>query len=78
MLCPNECMIEGMCFLRGERQDLEEMLGNLIDNGCKWARSRVKVRCEKTGGRLVLTVEDDGPGLSAEQRAQVGERPRSG
>ena len=61
-------------YFRGERQDLEEMLGNLIDNGCKWARGSVRVRCEKAAGRLVLTVEDDGPGLSAEQRAQVGER----
>jgi signal transduction histidine kinase len=61
-------------YFRGERQDLEEMLGNLIDNACKWARARVRVRCEKAAGRLVLTVEDDGPGLSAEQRSQVGER----
>ena len=61
-------------YFRGERQDLEEMMGNLIDNGCKWAKSRVRVRCEKAAGRLVLTVEDDGPGLSAQQRAQVGER----
>jgi len=61
-------------YFRGERQDLEEMLGNLIDNGCKWARSRVRVRCQKEGGRLVLSVEDDGPGLSAQQRTQVGER----
>jgi signal transduction histidine kinase len=61
-------------YFRGERQDLEEMLGNLIDNACKWARSRVRVRGEKAGGRLFLTVEDDGPGLSAEQRSQVGER----
>ena len=61
-------------YFRGERQDLEEMLGNLIDNACKWARGRVRVRCEKAAGRLVLTIEDDGPGLSAEQRGQVGER----
>ena len=61
-------------YFRGERQDLEEMLGNLIDNACKWARSRVRVRCEKAAGRLILTVEDDGPGLSAQQRSQVGER----
>ena len=67
-----ECS-EDICF-RGERQDLEEMLGNLIDNGCKWAKGRVRVRCGSDAGRLVLTVEDDGPGLSAEQRAQVGER----
>jgi signal transduction histidine kinase len=61
-------------YFRGERQDLEEMLGNLIDNACKWARLRVRVRCQKAAGRLVLTVEDDGPGLSAQQRSQVGER----
>jgi signal transduction histidine kinase len=71
-------IIDAQCadelYFRGERQDLEEMLGNLIDNACKWARSRVRVRCEKTGGRLFLTVEDDGPGLSAQQRSQVGER----
>jgi signal transduction histidine kinase len=67
-----EC--EDDIYFRGERQDLEEMLGNLIDNGCKWARGRVRVRCEKGAGRLVLTIEDDGPGLSAEQRSQVGER----
>jgi signal transduction histidine kinase len=67
-----ECSDE--IYFRGERQDLEEMMGNLIDNGCKWARGRVRVRCQKTAGRLVLTVEDDGPGLSSEQRSQVGER----
>lgn len=61
-------------YFRGERQDLEEMLGNLIDNACKWAKARVRVRCDNAGGRLVLVVEDDGPGLSAEQRTQVGER----
>ncbi|HEX4179033.1 MAG TPA: HAMP domain-containing sensor histidine kinase, partial [Rhizomicrobium sp.] len=71
-------IIDAQCpdayYFRGERQDLEEMLGNLIDNACKWARSRVRVRCEKAGGRLVFRIEDDGPGLSAEQRSQVGER----
>ncbi len=75
---PRGIVIDAECadhiHFRGERQDLEEMLGNLIDNGCKWARTRVRVRCETGAGRLVLTVEDDGPGLSAEQRTQVGER----
>jgi len=61
-------------YFRGERQDLEEMLGNLMDNACKWAKSRVRVRCEKAEGRLRFRIEDDGPGLSAEQRARVGER----
>lgn len=61
-------------YFRGERQDLEEMLGNLIDNACKWARGRVRVRGVREGARLIVTVEDDGPGLSAAQRSQVGER----
>ena len=61
-------------YFRGERQDLEEMLGNLMDNAGKWAKSRVRVRCEKAEGRLKFRVEDDGPGLSAEQRTRVGER----
>jgi signal transduction histidine kinase len=59
---------------RGERQDLEEMLGNLMDNGCKWARRRVLVRAGGRGDRLEVTVEDDGPGLSAEERARLFQR----
>ena len=61
-------------YFRGERQDLEEMVGNLMDNACKWARSRVRARAIVDGARLVLTVEDDGPGLSPEDRKRVGER----
>jgi len=75
---PRGIVIDAECsdliYFRGERQDLEEMLGNLIDNGCKWARARVRVRCKSAAGRLSLTIEDDGPGLSAQQRTQVGER----
>ncbi len=61
-------------YFRGERQDLEEMSGNLIDNACKWAASRVRVRCHKHGARLTIIVEDNGPGLTQKERAQVGER----
>lgn len=76
---PRGIVIDAECsdliYFRGERQDLEEMLGNLMDNGCKWASGRVRVRCQtRDGGRLFLTIEDDGPGLSAQQRTQVGER----
>jgi signal transduction histidine kinase len=66
--CPPEL------FFRGERQDLEEMAGNLIDNACKWANSRVRVSGVEGGARFDLTVEDDGPGLTEEERAQVGDR----
>lgn len=58
----------------GEKQDLEEMLGNLLDNACKWAASRVvlKVAADEAAARpmLRISVDDDGPGLTPEQRAQ--------
>src|SRR5262252_6100262 len=66
---------------RGERQDLEEMAGNLVDNACKWASSRVfiEVLVERSakggdGPWLRIIVDDDGRGLSAAERAQVSRR----
>jgi signal transduction histidine kinase len=66
---------------RGERQDLEEMVGNLIDNACKWAVSQVfiEVLVERpgepgAGPMLRIVVDDDGRGLSASERAQVSRR----
>jgi signal transduction histidine kinase len=47
------------------------MLGNLIDNACKWAKTRVEVRSTNTEGSVVVTVEDDGPGLASELREKV-------
>lgn len=55
-------------YFRGERHDLEEMLGNLMDNACKWAAGRVRVSAAAVKGRIRIIVDDDGPGLSAEQR----------
>ncbi len=51
------------CWFKGEAQDLEEMMGNLIDNACKWAKSQVRVTCGTTHGNLAVVVEDDGPGI---------------
>lgn len=70
---------------KGEQQDLEEIVGNLLDNACKWAKSAVSVTAvlteddpdgEGEGRRLVLRIDDDGPGLSAEQRAEATRRGR--
>jgi signal transduction histidine kinase len=52
----------------GELQDLQEMLGNLVDNACKWARHAVHVAATAEGRRLRLVVDDDGPGIAAAQR----------
>jgi signal transduction histidine kinase len=62
-------------FFRGERQDLEEMSGNLIDNACKWARSRVVITAATiANSKWQLTIGDDGPGLAPEDRERVLER----
>jgi signal transduction histidine kinase len=57
---------------RGERQDLLEIAGNAMENACKWCKRRVKAYAEPAaGGLLRLVVEDDGPGLPPERRAEV-------
>jgi signal transduction histidine kinase len=63
---------------RGERPDLEEMIGNLVDNACKWASARVAVdvaRERRNDADLVrIVVDDDGRGLSPSEREQVAQR----
>ncbi|MFL5333224.1 MAG: sensor histidine kinase [Geminicoccaceae bacterium] len=55
----------------GDRADLEEILGNLLDNACKWADSRVSVTSSFRRGRLCIEVDDDGPGLDEKHRQAV-------
>ena len=57
--------------VRCDRQDLSEMLGNLVENACKWAASRVNVEVGYAAGVVRVTVEDDGPGLALEQRERA-------
>jgi signal transduction histidine kinase len=66
---------------RGERQDFEEMVGNLVDNACKWARAQVSIRVEvrtaidpERQAMLHIVVDDDGKGLSPDERVQVSRR----
>lgn len=68
---------------RGEREDLEEALGNLLDNACKWATSRVAltaapVEADPAASRrfLLLTIDDDGPGLGEAERIEALRRGR--
>ncbi len=69
---------ENLRFL-GEKQDFEEMVGNLLDNACKWAQGRVRLglRLEDApAGRsvLVMNIDDDGPGLPPQNRALAVQR----
>jgi signal transduction histidine kinase len=69
-----EVVVSPAHFVRGQREDLEEMLGNLLDNACKWAKSHVKIQSVQEHGAVVLTVDDDGPGLPTSIRDQVLQR----
>ena len=60
--------------LRADAQDLTEMLGNLMENAATWARSRIDVTVAVAGSRIIITVCDDGPGLSPEQCRAVVRR----
>lgn len=68
---------------RGEKQDLEEMAGNLLDNACKWGRKNISVEVtqlkpDTADGRiwLEIAVGDDGPGLPEDKRAEAMKRGR--
>jgi signal transduction histidine kinase len=78
-----EVHADKLARFHGERPDLEEMMGNLVDNACKWASSRVTIEVETerpdpaSASQIVrIVVDDDGPGLSASDREQVAKRGR--
>jgi signal transduction histidine kinase len=59
---------------RGEEQDLQEMLGNLIDNASKWARSRIEIQVSYETGKLRVSIDDDGKGIAETERDHVLKR----
>ncbi len=67
--------VAGLWF-QGDAQDLEEMMGNLMDNACKWAGDQVVVTGERSGGGLLIAIEDDGPGIPEKRMEEVLMRGR--
>lgn len=61
---------------RGHREDLEEILGNLMENACKWAKRRVRVTAREEAGQLRIEVEDDGSGMPTDRIAEATRRGR--
>lgn len=57
-----------------DRQDILELLGNLLDNACKWAQKKVALTIIRDKNNFILTIDDDGPGIAPELRAQVFNR----
>jgi signal transduction histidine kinase len=66
--------IAGDLCARAQREDLDEILGNLLDNACKWADCRIVLEASRTDAMVVLTIDDDGPGLPRALRAVVLQR----
>lgn len=54
-----------------DRQDILELLGNLLDNACKWAQQKVALNITRDNNHFILTIDDDGPGVAPELRTQV-------
>ena len=61
-------------LVRVEREDLDEMIGNLLDNACKWGRSHVTIDAQQTGAGVEISVDDDGGGLADAMREAVLQR----
>ena len=63
----------------GDERDFMELMGNLIDNACKYGRASVALRARAIDESILeLTVEDDGPGIPSTRREQVLERYENG
>jgi signal transduction histidine kinase len=60
--------------VRAQREDLDEMLGNLLDNACKWAKSQVSITSSIDDANILITIDDDGPGLDPAMRDAVLQR----
>jgi signal transduction histidine kinase len=59
-----------------DRDDMLELIGNLLDNACKFARSRARLTIGRVDGQLEFVIEDDGPGLEPDQLQQLNRRGR--
>lgn len=69
-----QCQIPGGSFFTGDRDDLLELLGNLLDNACQWAAHRIRLTVADNAEGLSLRIEDDGPGCPPKQRDLLTQR----
>ncbi|KFB10638.1 ATP-binding protein [Nitratireductor basaltis] len=69
-------MPEGAVIFAGEREDFEEICGNLLENAVKWSSGHIRVEVVEAGSTFLLCIEDDGPGIPEEQARQALKRGR--
>lgn len=63
--------VDGPLGFHGDEADFMELVGNLIDNACKYGEKRVQIACKRVGNQLEMSVEDDGAGVAADVRQAV-------
>lgn len=69
-----KCNVPSGLHMPWDREDMLELLGNLLDNACKWADSEVELRILQRGNEFEIEVQDDGPGIPETERDQVFSR----
>lgn len=65
------CEVEPGLTVAMDRQDIEEVLGNLLENALKWRRKAVRLKAETRGAEVVIEIDDDGPGIPEARRAEA-------
>jgi signal transduction histidine kinase len=63
--------VDAGLWLNCAPEDVEEIMGSIIDNAFKWAGARIRISAERENGMVVTRVEDDGPGILSDQMASV-------
>ncbi len=57
--------------IRVDAQDIEEVVGNLLDNALKWCRENIRLKVQQVPDGIELTIEDDGPGIAEKDRSEA-------
>ncbi len=72
VLIDSDVLLSGL--IPWEREDILELLGNLLDNACKWGRQRIELRLARSADSLIIQVDDDGPGIDQDKIPQALQR----
>ena len=67
-------LIPANCFLHGDESDFMELMGNLLDNACKYGKRQVFIEVEEADTNLSIRIEDDGPGVAGNHRNSILQR----
>jgi len=68
-----ELLVAAECYVSIDREDFHELMGNILDNACKWAKHQIRVTITNLDG-VIIRVEDDGPGIPVEQLDRIMKR----